>query len=238
MPSILLADDDESIAMVARLGLRRAGYEVTVVDEGRKALEAARATAFDGIVLDWSLPGLDGIDVCRQLMADPAWPRVPIVFLTGMSHEGVQQEALQAGARGVVFKPFDAMTISMLMGRGGWSMPWRHTINCLFSLAIPVGVLIFYFGLYTEGTGADTAARQWYIACMLAFSAGTFLCISLSDLLPELQFHSHDRIKLSAALLLGLGVAHFAAQMEALAHHTHAQPSARAGTSPLPAPSK
>ena len=68
--------------------------------------------------------------------------------------------------------------------------------------------------------------QQWYIACALAFSAGTFLCISLSDLLPELQFHSHDRLKLSAALLLGLAVAHFAARMEALAHPSHAPPPA------------
>jgi len=122
-------------------------------------------------------------------------------------------------------KPFDAMTISMLMARGGWSLGWRHTINGLFSLAIPVGVLIFYFGLMSESVGPDTAARQWYVACALAFSAGTFLCISLSDLLPELQFHSHDRLQLSAALVLGLALAYFVAQLESLAHKPHAQPT-------------
>jgi DNA-binding response OmpR family regulator len=62
-------------------------------------------------VLDWNMPDLDGIDVCRELMADPAWPTVPIVFLTAASHEGAEQEALAAGARGVIFKPFDPMTI-------------------------------------------------------------------------------------------------------------------------------
>lgn len=108
---ILLADDDESIAMVARLGLRKAGFSVTVVDDGSTALAAARATAFDALVLDWNLPDIDGIDVCRQLMADPAWTKVPIVFLTGASHAGAEQEALQAGARGVIFKPFDPMTV-------------------------------------------------------------------------------------------------------------------------------
>jgi zinc and cadmium transporter len=121
----------------------------------------------------------------------------------------------------VLHKPFDAMTISMLMGRGGWSLAWRHTINGLFSLAIPVGVLVFYFGLMPEQSTPDVAGRQWYIACALAFSAGTFLCISLSDLLPELQFHQHDRVKLSVALLLGLAVAHLAAQLEAAAHPAH-----------------
>jgi zinc and cadmium transporter len=121
-------------------------------------------------------------------------------------------------------KPFDAMTISMLMGRSGWSLPWRHTINGLFSLAIPVGALVFYFGLMPDQFSPDSASRQWYIACALAFSAGTFLCISLSDLLPELQFHRHDRVKLSAALLLGLGVAHVAAWFEGAVHPPHQRP--------------
>ena len=124
----------------------------------------------------------------------------------------------------VLHKPFDAMTISMLMGRSGWSLPWRHTINGLFSLAIPVGVLVFYFGLMPEQASPNAASQKWYIACALAFSAGTFLCISLSDLLPELQFHRHDRVKLSAALLLGLAVAHLAAQLEAAAHPPHQPP--------------
>jgi zinc and cadmium transporter len=125
----------------------------------------------------------------------------------------------------VLHKPFDAMTISMLMGRSGWSLPWRHTINGLFSLAIPVGVLVFYFGLMSDQFSASAAGQQWWIACALAFSAGTFLCISLSDLLPELQFHRHDRVKLSAALLFGLAVAHLAAQLEAMAHPPHQRPA-------------
>ncbi|AMY12901.1 Chemotaxis protein CheY [Luteitalea pratensis] len=108
---ILLADDDESIARVACLGLRRAGFTVTVVDGGLSALLAAREAAFDALVLDWNMPDQDGIDVCRQLQADPAWARVPIVFLTGATHEGAEQEALAAGARGVIFKPFDPMTV-------------------------------------------------------------------------------------------------------------------------------
>ena len=108
---ILLADDDESTAMVARLGLRRAGFTVTVVGGGQAALRAARETAFDALILDWNMPDEAGVDVCRQLHADPAWTRVPIVFLTGAAHDGAEQEALAAGARGVIFKPFDPMTV-------------------------------------------------------------------------------------------------------------------------------
>ena len=118
-------------------------------------------------------------------------------------------------------KPFDAMTIGMLMARGGWSLAWRHTVNALFSLAIPIGVLVFYFGLMREKADAGSAAQQWFVACALAFSAGTFLCISLSDLLPELQFHRHDRVKLSIALVLGLALAVVASKLEAATAHSH-----------------
>ena len=108
---ILLADDDESVLMVARLGLRRAGFDVTVVEDGTSALARARETAFDAVILDWNMPGLDGPDVCRQLLADASWTRVPILFLTAASHEGVEAEARDAGALGVLRKPFDPMTL-------------------------------------------------------------------------------------------------------------------------------
>ena len=122
-------------------------------------------------------------------------------------------------------KPFDAMTIGMLMARGGYSLAWRHTVNCLFSLAIPLGVLIFYFGLASTDGGNSNSLVAAYA---LAFSAGTFLCIASSDLLPELQFHQHDRGKLSAALLLGLAVAVAVAELEEATHgpHVHAAPAA------------
>ncbi|MGI8672479.1 MAG: response regulator transcription factor [Luteitalea sp.] len=108
---LLLADDDASIAAVASLGLRHAGCTVTVVEDGPAALEAARGGSFGGLVLDWFLPGMDGIDVCRQLTSDPDWSQVPIVFLTGASHDGAESEAIAAGARGVIFKPFDPLTL-------------------------------------------------------------------------------------------------------------------------------
>ena len=132
-------------------------------------------------------------------------------------------------------KPFDAMTIGMLMARGGWSLAWRHTVNALFSLAIPIGVLVFYFGLMSEAADASSGAGNGS-SLALAFSAGTFLCISLSDLLPELQFHRHDRVKLSIALVLGLALAHVAARMEAAAHGAHVHPKPAAAISPAPSP--
>jgi zinc and cadmium transporter len=115
-------------------------------------------------------------------------------------------------------KPFDAMTIGMLMARRGSSLAWRHAVNCLFALAVPLGVLVFYFGLMPGDGGSSSSLISAYA---LSFSAGTFVCIASSDLLPELQFHQHDRVKLSAALVIGLAVALAVAKLEEAAHGSH-----------------
>jgi zinc and cadmium transporter len=64
------------------------------------------------------------------------------------------------------------------------------------------------------------------VGATLAFSAGVFVCISLSDLLPELEFHAHDRVKLSLALLLGVAAAYGIGYLEPEdAHESHAEPA-------------
>jgi len=102
----------------------------------------------------------------------------------------------------ILHKPFDALAVSTLMTASGKSPLSRHLLNSLFALATPLGVALFYFGA-THVAESNAV----FVGCALAFCAGTFLCISCSDLLPELQFHSHDPLKLSIALMLGLGVA-------------------------------
>ncbi len=67
---------------------------------------------------------------------------------------------------------------------------------------IPAGVVLFFVG--RSWVASDQG--EPFTAATLAFSAGTFLCIALSDLLPELHFHAHDRFKLSLALLFGFGL--------------------------------
>ncbi len=109
----------------------------------------------------------------------------------------------------ILHKPFDALAISTLMTAGGSSRFSRHVLNGLFALASPIGAVLFYLG---ASHFADSDAA--FLGCALAFCAGTFLCIASSDLLPELQFHSHDRFKLSVALLAGLAIAVLIKQFE------------------------
>ncbi len=113
----------------------------------------------------------------------------------------------------VLHKPFDAMAVSTLMASSGCSRASRHLFNWLFALVAPLGVILF-----SLGAGRVAEENPALLGCALAFCAGTFLCISCSDLLPELQFHSHDRLQLSLALLAGLGVAVLIGQFETSGH--------------------
>ena len=117
----------------------------------------------------------------------------------------------------ILHKPFDAMTVSMLMAASGCSRFSRHVLNGLFALATPLGAILFY-----AGASELVGSKPVFLGGALAFCAGTFLCIACADLLPELQFHSHDRLKLSLALAAGLGVAVLIGQFETSGHdHDH-----------------
>jgi zinc and cadmium transporter len=127
----------------------------------------------------------------------------------------------------ILHKPFDALIIGTLMAAGGWSRPARQLVNILFALAIPAGVLLFHLTA-TRFTGEP----DLLVGAALAFAAGTFLCIASSDLLPELQFHAHDRVKLSAALTTGLILAIVVGQIEHHGHEESISPNVIEGRSP------
>jgi zinc and cadmium transporter len=100
-------------------------------------------------------------------------------------------------------KPLDALSITSLMTASGrWSREAIWLANFCFALMCPLGAIGFVFGV-----GALLGDQQVVIGCALAFAAGVFLCISLADLLPEVAFHAHDRVRLTLALALGVALA-------------------------------
>ena len=109
--TVVLAEDDPDIQLVARLALKRAGFIVTVVGNGQEALDAVRQQPPDVVLLDWMMPELDGPETCRQLKADPATAAIPVIFLTAKSQEAEIQRGLSLGAAGYVTKPFDALSL-------------------------------------------------------------------------------------------------------------------------------
>ncbi|MEZ5503301.1 MAG: ZIP family metal transporter [Halioglobus sp.] len=114
----------------------------------------------------------------------------------------------------LLHKPLDSMSIVTLMAVGGWSREARIRANVVFALLCPLGALLFFFGV-----DAATDSRNHLVGAALAFSAGAFICIALSDLLPEVHFHSHDRTKLTLAFLLGLLVAYGIGDIEPVGLH-------------------
>lgn len=102
----------------------------------------------------------------------------------------------------VLHKPLDALSITSLMAARGWDMQKQLTVNLVFALMCPLGAILFALSI-----DQNVEYRDTILGIALAFSAGIFLCISLGDLLPEVHFHSHDRLSLSAMLLLGVAIA-------------------------------
>ena len=102
-PSILLVEDEPSVGALVRAYLDRSGYRVAWVRSGEEALADAERTAYDLVVLDIGLPGIDGFDVCRRLRARSA---VPVVMLTARDEEPDRVAGLELGADDYVSKPF------------------------------------------------------------------------------------------------------------------------------------
>lgn len=108
---ILLAEDDPDIQLIARLALKKAGFDVVVAGNGTEALAVVRAQPPDAVLLDWMMPELDGPGTCACLKEDPATRGIPVIFLTAKSQESEVRQGIALGAAGYIVKPFDALTL-------------------------------------------------------------------------------------------------------------------------------
>jgi two-component system alkaline phosphatase synthesis response regulator PhoP len=104
---VLVVDDDPDIARIVRAYLEQAGYGVTTAADGRSALAALRQDRPDALVLDVMLPDGDGWEITRQLRADPALRRLPIILLTARVEDVDKIVGLELGADDYVTKPFN-----------------------------------------------------------------------------------------------------------------------------------
>ncbi len=104
--SILVVDDEQSILELVRYNLARRGYRVLVAETGESALSLGNENLPDLIVLDLMLPGMDGLDVCRHLKADPRTQHIPVILLTARGQEEDIATGMEMGADDYVTKPF------------------------------------------------------------------------------------------------------------------------------------
>jgi len=116
MARILIVEDEDSLGLLLRYNLEAEGYDVEICTRGDDAELRLRETLPDLLVLDWMLPGLSGIELCRRLRARRETKTLPIVMLTARGEESERIRGLSTGADDYVVKPF---SVPELMARVG-----------------------------------------------------------------------------------------------------------------------
>ena len=105
-PHILVVEDEDSLATLLQYNLEKEGYDVAVGSDGEEALLLVDERLPDLIVLDWMLPKISGIEVCRRLRQRPESRNIPIIMLTARGEETDRIRGLDTGADDYVVKPF------------------------------------------------------------------------------------------------------------------------------------
>jgi len=105
-PKVMVVEDEEPLGVLLRYNLESEGYQVEVVARGDEAEIRLREHVPDLLVLDWMLPGLSGIELCRRLRMRPETERLPIIMLTARGEESDRVRGLSTGADDYLVKPF------------------------------------------------------------------------------------------------------------------------------------
>ena len=106
MQSILIVDDDADVREIVAFKLGRLGYEVITASDGASGLEAVNQLRPDLVLLDWAMPKLTGIEVCRQIRDASDIADTPVILLTARTQEGYVRIGLASGLHDSIGKPF------------------------------------------------------------------------------------------------------------------------------------
>jgi len=105
-PSVLVVEDEEALATLLRYNLEKEGYEATVAADGEEAMLAIDERMPDVVLLDWMLPNVSGVEVCRRLRSQRETRNLPVIMLTARGEESDRLRGLETGADDYVVKPF------------------------------------------------------------------------------------------------------------------------------------
>ncbi|MEJ2054775.1 MAG: response regulator [Calditrichaceae bacterium] len=108
MPNtVFIVEDDQDIAEILRFNLEHRGYEVLWKGNGEEAYESIKEKLPDLLILDISLPGISGLQICRYLRSNPKTQKLPIMILTARTKKEDREEGMRAGADDYITKPFN-----------------------------------------------------------------------------------------------------------------------------------
>lgn len=119
MKSCLVVDDSRVIRMVARKILEELSFEVVEAEDGKEALDKCKESMPDGVLLDWNMPNMDGMEFLLAMRALPDGEDVKVVFCTTENDLSHIQEAIAAGANEYIMKPFDSEIIQSKFAQVG-----------------------------------------------------------------------------------------------------------------------
>ncbi|HVA34669.1 MAG TPA: phosphate regulon transcriptional regulator PhoB [Stellaceae bacterium] len=105
-PAVLVVEDETALLTLLRYNLEKEGFTVSAAHDGEEALLQLKEAKPDAVLLDWMLPRVSGIEVCRQIRRTPAWRDLPVIMLTARGEEGDRVRGLDSGADDYVVKPF------------------------------------------------------------------------------------------------------------------------------------
>jgi len=168
---ILVVDDEEDILDLVDYNLTKEGYQVARADTGEKALRKLQDDQPDLVILDLMLPGIDGLDVCRQIRTNPVTMQVPIIMLTAKGTEADIVSGLELGADDYMIKPF-SMRVVLARVRAALR---RKKMPADESAPLDFGNLVIYPARHAVHIGAretQLTAREFRILLMLARRPG------------------------------------------------------------------
>lgn len=107
----MVIDDEPFILMMIEDKLKKAGIEVVTLRESTAAVDRVKRERPDLVILDWMMPDVSGIEICRTLKADPDVSSIPIFMLTAKGQDSDEQQGLQCGASRYITKPFSPKSL-------------------------------------------------------------------------------------------------------------------------------
>jgi two-component system, chemotaxis family, chemotaxis protein CheY len=119
MKTVLIVDDSKVIRMVAKKILQELDFETEEAADGQQALDACKASMPDGVLLDWNMPIMDGLEYLKHLRTLPGGDAPIVIFCTTENDIEHIQEAIAAGANEYIMKPFDSEIIQAKFGQVG-----------------------------------------------------------------------------------------------------------------------
>jgi DNA-binding response OmpR family regulator len=170
--NILVVDDEEDILELVRFNLEREGYAVHCVESGEAALRKLKEQSFDLLLLDLMLPGMDGLEVARQIKKDGGTQRLPVIMLTAKGEEADIVTGLELGADDYVTKPFSprvliARSRAVLRRHDQPEAPADDLIQ-VYELSIHPGRRL----VFADGAPIDLTYTEFQVLVLLARRPG------------------------------------------------------------------